>query len=200
VLESLTQLISASPWTYAVVLGLAAADALFPFFPSETAAIAAGVLAGAGDLTLGFVVAAAATGAFIGDNSSYAVGRTAGQKVTRPLFRGEKGRARRRWAERTLDKRGGYLIVVARFIPGGRTATTLTAGVTRMRWPRFVRFAGLAAVLWASFAAGLGYLGGKAFEDNPLLGLGSALAVAVTLTLSVELVRRIPRTRPCTAC
>ena len=74
-LESLTQLISASPWTYAVVLGLAAADALFPVFPSETAAIAAGVLAEAGDLTLAFVIAAAATGAFIGDNVAYWIGR-----------------------------------------------------------------------------------------------------------------------------
>jgi membrane-associated protein len=192
-LESLTQLISASPWTYGVVLGLAAADALFPVFPSETAAIAAGVLAGAGDLSIAFVIAAAATGAFIGDNSSYAVGRTAGQTATRPLFRGAKGRARRHWAERTLDRRGGYLIVVARFIPGGRTATTLTAGVTRMRWPRFVGFAGLAAVLWASFAAGLGYLGGRTFENNMLLGLGAAFAAVFVITLGVELVRRLPR-------
>ena len=52
VLESLTSLISASPWTYGVVLGFAAVDALFPLFPSETAAIAAGVLAGAGDLSI----------------------------------------------------------------------------------------------------------------------------------------------------
>jgi membrane-associated protein len=195
VLESLTELISASPWTYAVVLGLAAADALFPVFPSETAAIAAGVLAGAGDLSLAFVIAAAAAGAFIGDNSSYAVGRTAGQTATRPLFRGAKGRARRHWAERTLDTRGGYLIVVARFIPGGRTATTLTAGVTRMRWPRFVGFAGLAAVLWASFAAGVGYLGGRTFEDNTLLGIGAAFAVVLVITLGVEVARRLPRAR-----
>lgn len=193
-LESLTALVSASPWTYAVVLGLAAADALFPFFPSETAAIAAGVLAGAGDLSIAFVIAAAATGAFIGDNSSYAVGRTAGETATRPLFRGAKGQARRVWAERTLDRRGGYLIVVARFIPGGRTVTTLTAGMTRMRWPRFVGFAGVAAVLWASFAAGSGYVGGKAFENDPLLGLGAAFAVVAAVTLAVEVARRLPRT------
>jgi membrane-associated protein len=199
-LESLTELISASPWTYALVLGLAAGDALFPVFPSETAAIAAGVLAGAGELNLLFVIAAAATGAFVGDNSSYAVGRSAGQAATRPLFRGEKGLARRRWAERTLDARGAVIIVVARFVPGGRTAATLTAGVTRMPWTRFVRFAGLAAVLWASFAGGLGYLGGKAFEDQPLLGLLAAVVVAAVLTVAFELVRRMPRARPCVNC
>ena len=199
-LESLTSLISGSPWTYAIVLGFAAGDAIFPFFPSETAAIAAGVLAGAGDLSILFVVVAAATGAFIGDNGSYAVGRTAGPTITKPLFRGEKGRSRRRWAERTLDERGGYLLVAARFIPGGRTATTLTAGVTKMPWTRFLRFAGVAAILWASFAAGLGYLGGKAFEEQPFLGLVAAITVAATITLGVEVVRRIPRVRPCTAC
>jgi membrane-associated protein len=182
------------------VLGLAAGDALFPVFPSETAAIAAGVLAGAGELNLLFVIAAAATGAFVGDNSSYAVGRSAGQAATRPLFRGEKGLARRRWAERTLDARGAVIIVVARFVPGGRTAATLTAGVTRMPWTRFVRFAGLAAVLWASFAGGLGYLGGKAFEDQPLLGLLAAVAVAAVLTVAFEVVRRTPRARPCVNC
>jgi membrane protein DedA with SNARE-associated domain len=197
-LESLTSLISGSPWTYAVVLGLAAADALFPFFPSETAAIAAGVLAGSGELSIALVIAAAGAGAFIGDNSSYGVGRTVGQAATRPLFRGEKGRARRRWADRTLAERGGYLIVTSRFIPGGRTATTLTAGVMHMRWTRFVRFAALAAVLWASFAAGLGYLGGRAFEQ-PLLGLIAAVTVAATITIGVEVARRLPRLRtaPC---
>lgn len=195
-LESLTELVSASPWTYALVLGFAAGDALFPFFPSETAAIAAGVLAGAGELSIAFVIAAAAAGAFIGDNSSYAVGRTAG----RPLLRGDRVGRRLRWAERTLDERGGYLLVAARFVPGGRTATTLTAGATRMRWVRFLRFTALAAVLWASFAAGLGYLGGRAFEERPLLGLAAALALAAAVTVGVEAARRIPRARPCTSC
>ena len=198
--ESLTELVSASPWTYAVVLGFAALDAVFPVVPSETAAIAAGVLAGAGDPSIALVVAAAGAGAFLGDSSSYAIGRTAGQTASRPLFRGSKGRARREWAERTLDRRGGYLLVVARFVPGGRTATTLTAGITRMRWPRFVRFAALAAVLWASFAAGMGYLGGRAFEEEPWRGLVAALALAGTIILGVEIVRRLPRATPCRAC
>ena len=199
-LESLTELLSSSAWAYVIVLGIAAADALLPFFPSETAAIAAGVIAGAGELNIGLVIAAAATGAFIGDNSSYAVGRTAGQTASRPVFRGERGQARRRWAERTLDHRGGYLIVAARFVPGGRTAVTLTAGVTEMAWTRFLRFAALAAVLWASFAAGLGYLGGKTFEEEPLLGLAAAVVVAATITVGVEIARRVRHSRPCVNC
>jgi len=199
VLESLTHLISASPWTYLVVLAFAALDPLFPLVPSETSVIAAGVLAGAGDLNIALVMAAAAVGAFLGDNSSYGFGRTAGVRLTGPLFRGSKGRARRLWAERTLATRGGSLIVTARFVPGGRTAATLTAGITRMRWARFLRFAGIAAVLWASFAAGLGYLGGRAFEEQPWLGLASALTAAAAITVGVELARRL-RLPPTATC
>jgi membrane-associated protein len=190
VLESLTELVSGSPWTYAVVLAFAALDSVFPIVPSEATAITAGVLAGAGDLHIALVLGAAAAGAFIGDNGAYGVGRGAGRFTSKPLLRG-----RQAWAERTLDERGPYLIVVARFIPGGRTAATITAGLTSMPWVRFVRAAAVAAVLWASFAVGLGYLGGRAFEDEPWRGLVAAFALAALIMLAVEVARRVARTR-----
>jgi membrane protein DedA with SNARE-associated domain len=89
-----------------------------------------------------------------------------------------------------LQQRGGYLIVVARFIPGGRTATTFTAGLVKFPAPRFVAFAALAAVTWASYAVLLGYIGGRVFEQRPLLALGVALGVAFAITVIVEAVRR----------
>jgi membrane-associated protein len=190
VLESLTELVSGSPWTYAVVLAFAALDSVFPLVPSEATAITAGVLAGAGDLHIALVLGAAAAGAFIGDNGAYGLGRGAGRFTSKPLLRG-----RQAWAERTLDERGPYLIVVARFIPGGRTAATITAGLTSMQWVRFVRAAAVAAVLWASFAVGLGYLGGRAFEDEPWRGLVAAFALAALIMLAVEVARRVARTR-----
>jgi membrane-associated protein len=190
VLESLTELVSGSPWTYAVVLAFAALDSVFPLVPSEATAITAGVLAGAGDLHVALVLGAAAAGAFIGDNGAYGVGRGTGRFTSKPLLRG-----RQAWAERTLDERGPYLIVVARFIPGGRTAATITAGLTSMQWVRFVRAAAVAAVLWASFAVGLGYLGGRAFEDEPWRGLVAAFALAALIMLAVEVARRVARTR-----
>ena len=76
----------------------------------------------------------------------------------------------------------------ARFVPGGRTAVTVSSGVLRMRWARFAMFDGIAVIAWASYAARIGYLGGKAFEDNPiwglLLGFGIAAAVFVIVGLS----------------
>ena len=189
-LEPLTDLVATSPWAYLILFGLAAVDALFPLVPSESAAIAAGVLASGGELNVAFVLAAAAAGAAAGDTASYAVGRTAGPFASRALFRGAKGFSRRRWAERTLDERGSYLIVAARFVPGGRTAVTLMAGITEMAWARFVRAASVAAVLWASFAVGVGYLGGQVFEDEPWRALLLAFALAATITLGIEGGRR----------
>jgi membrane-associated protein len=201
-MEFLTDALSSSPWTYALVLGFAAFDALLPFFPSETAAIAAGVLAGAGDLNILLVVAAAAAGAFVGDNSSYVVGRTAGNAAVSRLFRPGGGLARLEWAGRVLDRRGSYLIVVARFVPGGRTAVTLTAGLTRMRERRFIPATAVAALLWASFAGGLGYLGGRAFEDEPWRGFAAAAGLAILIVVGVEVVRKLrgPRRRLCGTC
>jgi membrane-associated protein len=179
-----------SPWAYAIVLGIAALDAVFPAVPSESLAITAGVLSGVGKLHLAPSIAAAAIGAFLGDSTSYVLGRTLGVRARGRLFRGERSQRALGWAERTLDERGGYLIVVARFVPGGRTATTFTAGMVHFPAPRFVGFAAIAAVAWASYAVLLGYLGGRVFEQNPLLALGVALGIAFAITAVVEAVRR----------
>ena len=190
-LESFFELASASPWTYAVILGVAALDAVLPLVPSEATVISAGVLAGAGDLSLAFVIAAGAAGAYAGDSSAYVLGRRFDHRLDRVLFRGSKGASRRAWAERTLERNGGPLIFGARFIPGGRTATTVSAGLLGMWWLRFAAFAGAAAVGWAMYAALLGYVGGRAFEDNPLWGLLVGFGVAAAAFVGVELVRRV---------
>ena len=190
-LDALPDLATISYWAYGIVFAVAVLDALLPVFPSETTAVAAGALAGAGHLDVALVVVAAAAGAFLGDSGSYGLGRRFGDRLTQRLARGEKGRARLASAQRTLDTRGGYLILVARFIPGGRTAVTLAAGTTGMAARRFARYASVAAVVWASYAALLGYAGGRAFEEEPWRGVVVALAVAAGITALAEGVRRL---------
>jgi membrane-associated protein len=90
--DSFLELVSASPWTYAVILAVAALDAVLPLVPSETAVISAGVLAGAGDLNLGFVIAAEAAGAYSGDTSAYWLGRRLDRRLERRLFRAPRVR------------------------------------------------------------------------------------------------------------
>ena len=82
--QALVDLLS-TPWSYAVILGIAALDALVPVVPSETLAITGGVLAALGDLDLGTVIAAAAIGAFVGDSSAYLLGRGLGRPAREQL-------------------------------------------------------------------------------------------------------------------
>jgi len=193
VFSSIVDAVSGSNWSYLIVFLVAMVDAFFPIVPSEATAIAAGVVAGTGGLRVEFVILAAALGAIAGDNICFALGHFLGHRVERRFFSGEKSQKRLKWAQEMLEKRGGYLIVVARFIPGGRTATTFTAGMVRYPTGKFLAFAAIAAVAWGTYAVMLGYLGGKAFEERPLLALGVALGIAFLVTAAVEAVRRVRR-------
>jgi membrane protein DedA with SNARE-associated domain len=185
VFDQLTDHISGSPWTYVFLFVISALDVIIPLVPSETSVITAGVLAGSGDLILPLVIVSAALGAILGDNVAYAIGRLAGKWVQRRFFSGDR-RERLEWAERNLEQRGGYLIVVGRFIPGGRTAVTLTAGMLEMRWRRFIAFDVAAGLVWGSYAGLLGYFGGKTFEEEPWKGLILAFAIAFGVVAAVE--------------
>ena len=180
---------NASGWAYAILFALAFLDALIPIVPSETSVITAGVVAAAGDLSLPLVIVFAATGAFAGDNTSYWIGHRYGTRVEKRFFSGEKARERVAWAHRQIEERGGELIVIARFIPGGRTVVTLSAGTLEYPWRKFILFDAIAGFVWATYAASLGYFGGHAFEDAPWKGLLLAFAIAFAVTGAIELVR-----------
>jgi membrane protein DedA with SNARE-associated domain len=191
VFDSLFNLLADSPQAYAILFAVAVGDAVFPALPSETAVIVAGLLCVVGDLTLGWVIVFAAAGAFVGDSTSYAIGRFFGRPVQRRFFDGRRGRATLEWARSQLARRGGTLILVARFVPGGRTATTFSAGLTRFPLRLFVPYALVAAVGWAVYAAVLGYLGGRTFHDRPWLALVIALGIAAGIAFGSEGARRI---------
>jgi membrane protein DedA with SNARE-associated domain len=177
-------------WSYAAIFAVAAIDAFFPLVPSETVVITGGVLAGAGDLSLLLVILCASTGAIVGDNISYGLGHWLGEHTVKRVFRGEKSHKGFEWAERQLEERGTYLIVVARFIPGGRTATTFSAGyIQTFPYRRFIAADVLAGFIWGTYAACLGYFGGKTFEQQPWKGLIVAFVVAVGIATTVEVVR-----------
>jgi membrane-associated protein len=191
-LQSLVDLLTGSLWTYPLLLGICAGDALIPAFPSETALIVCGIQAARGNLSLEWVIVFAAVGAFSGDNSSYAVGRWVGTPAVKRFFSGEVAQRRLDWARNFLKERGSYVLVVARFIPGGRTATTFTAGLVRLRWlTRFAPYVLVAAILWAVYGALLGYLGGRLFKDQPIYALLLAFGIAALITVGVEGWRRL---------
>lgn len=193
--ESLVDVVTASSWVYALIVGIAALDAVFPLVPSEATVVAAAALAGAGDLVFSLVLIAGAGGAVIGDNVAYLIGRGGQGPVTGRLLRSPGWRGRAARAEAVLRDRSATIIVASRFIPGGRTATMISAGLAGLRWRRFAAYDLLAGILWAAYASLIGLVGGKAFADKPLHALLLAFGLAAALTLLIESGRRLIRAR-----
>jgi membrane-associated protein len=178
--------------SYLIAVLVPAFDAVLPVLPSETAVITLGVAtAGSADPRIALLVLCSAAGAFLGDNLCYLLGRRFGPWMERRFFRGEKGAQRRAWAERSLERYGMPLIVVCRFIPGGRTAVTLCCGIIGYQRRRFVVATAAAGLIWASYSFFIGRLGGKAFEDKPWAGLLLALGLTLAVSAVIEAVRRI---------
>ena len=164
---------------------------MLPVLPSETIVIAAAVLAAQGHLSIELVVIAAGIGALTGDNTAYAVGRSGLRRLADRVMRSEKNRRRMEWGQKQLQRHGGWIIVIARFIPGGRTATTYGAGALGMPWKsRFLPADGLAAALWALYSSALGYFGGSAFKNNLWLPMLIAAGAGILLGAVAELLRR----------
>lgn len=181
-----------TPWVYLALFGIAMLDGFFPVVPSETLVITLGVFAAAqGEPVLVLVILVAALGAFTGDHVSYAIGRRSGARVQARLQEGSRAWRVYDRVGRMLAERGGLVLVAARYIPGGRTAATLTTGATGFPRRSFTRYDAVAAVSWAVYSACLGYAGGAAFEETPLYGVALGLALAFTITLVHEGVRGV---------
>lgn len=178
-----------SPWVYLLLFGLTTVDAVFPLVPAEAAVITATVLATGGEPNLALVIAATTLGAAAGDHLSYALGRGGGSRKLDHSPVDSRRRAGSEWARRAVDRRGGMILVAARYVPGGRTAVTLTMGA--IRYPRrpFLLFDLIGSVTWAFYCVLLGIFGGLAFERHPLHGILAGIGLSLAITLLLELIR-----------
>ena len=130
--------------------------------PGETVLIAGAVFAGAGRLNIVAVGVVGFIAAVSGDNIGYAIGRFGGRALVERwgmyVFLTEE---RLDKAERFFARHGGKIIVVARFIVGLRQANGIIAGITGMRWLRFLAFNALGAALWVGTWVSVGYFAGQ---------------------------------------
>ncbi len=175
-------------WFLAVIFTIALLDSVIPVVPSETTVIIGGV-AGDAPYPVVFVIAVAAAGAFCGDNLSYQIGLRASHLVQRRAARKESTAKKLAWAHEQIEERGGLLLITARFIPGGRTLLTLSSGLTRQSQRWFSSWVAVAATIWASYAAILGFSFGSKFEDDHTTAFLLAFGAALSITLLIEVVR-----------
>ncbi|TLM86118.1 DedA family protein [Pseudarthrobacter sp. NamE5] len=184
------------PWVLFVVLACCTIDGFFPPIPSESVVVGLSAVAATAEVPNPWLLMlVAALGAFLGDNIAYLIGRRVGTRRW-SWMRGPRMQSAFRWAGRELRKRPASLILVARFVPIGRVAVNLTAGVTRYPHLRFVGLTILSATLWAGYSVGVGLFFGQWFEDNHLLGAVIAIICAVTLGIIMDLVINRVRRQP----
>lgn len=188
--------LSQNPWFLLLLFLIALLDSIVPIVPSEFSVIAAGVAAGSGELLGDFrvlaiilVILSGAIGAYAGDSLAYWIGQRSDKALKRIFFRGEKGEKRLFATGEQIRKRGGLLLITARFIPGGRTAMTFSCGLTGqpfLAW--FTKWDLLATSLWASYAGLLGFFFASSIDD-PSTALWLAFGFALTVTLLIEVGR-----------
>jgi membrane protein DedA with SNARE-associated domain len=191
ILEAVEEFV-ATPWVYLALFAIAKLDSFFPVVPSETLVITLGVFAASNaEPNIVLVILVAAIGAFAGDHISYWIGRKSGPKIMAKVKPGSRTQRAYDSVGRMLEKRGGLVLITARYVPGGRTAATLTTGATKYPLHRFARYDAIAVLSWATYSALIGYIGGAAFKDNPLRGLIMGLGIALAITALHEGVRMV---------
>jgi membrane-associated protein len=128
------------------------------FLPGDSLLFTIGVVAGAGKLPIGTMIAMCAAASILGDGSGFFLGSTLGYS----LFSKTKSRIfRREYLDRThafYEKHGGQTIIYAKFVPIIRTFAAFIAGVGRMQYGRFLVFNVVGAIGWVTSMITLGYL------------------------------------------
>ena len=184
------------PWVLLLVLACCVIDGFFPPIPSESVVVGLAAVAATAEVPNPFVLGlVAALGAFSGVNIAYLIGRKVGTNRW-AWMRGQRMQGAFRWAGAELRKRPASLILVARFVPIGRVAVNLTAGVTHYHHLRFVGLTCLSALLWGAYSVGIGLFFGQWFEENHLLGAAIAIVCAVALGIVVDLAINKLRGKP----
>jgi len=140
--------------------------------PASLLLVAAGSFVEQGELNLWSVLMLSATGAVLGDQIGYVVGRWGGRRLTLRFAKLVGGENRIEQTETWLRKREGVGVFLSRWLltPLG-PVVNLTAGATQYSWPRFFLYDVLGEMLWVV----LYVLLGKFFSDrvqalNDLLG------------------------------
>ncbi len=187
-LTTLAGTLMTSPLLYPLLAVLTSLDGVVPMVPSEAVVLTAGVFAHAGTPSLALVIMATALGVFVGDHLAYGLSRSLlGPRLINRSRHVSRAVAA---AHRQLERRPGLIIVMSRFLPGGRVTMNLASGTARLPLSRFSPASAIAALAWAAYTVGLGYVGGAMFIENPLLGLAGGLGLSFALGGVIELIRR----------
>jgi membrane protein DedA with SNARE-associated domain len=188
---------------WAIALLLLLENIGIPVIPGELAMITGAIFAGTGRAGLNVVGVGivAVTAAIIGAEIGYLVGRFAGRELI--LHYGKYVFIKPHHLERAeaiVDRYGGFVVIIARFIVGLREANGIIAGISQMRVFTFTVFNVIGACAWVATWVTLGSVAGDHIDtiyrdvNRYAFYVLLALAVALVIYIGWRLVRRRLRT------
>lgn len=128
---------------------------LFPFLPGDSLLFTAGLLHQQLNLSLPVLIGVVVVAAIAGDQVGYLLGR----KFGRHWFKDDARILKTKYLTETEEffaKRGGWAIVLARFVPVVRTYAPLVAGVANYNYKKFTLWNIAGGVAWAASITLLG--------------------------------------------
>ena len=131
------------------------------FLPGDSLLFTAGLLASQHYLNIAGIIVISVAAAILGNNAGYYTGKRFGRR----LFKNDKSfwfsPKRLDEAGDFFEKEGPLSLVLARFIPAGRTFVPIAAGAAKMRYRTFLLFNALGGLLWGIALPVLGFTLGK---------------------------------------
>jgi len=162
----------------------------------ETVVMVGGAMARRGLLDRDWLILAAASGSFLGDQTWFFLGRRWRDLPRLRALAASRGFAK---ARRVFDRQPGLFVFGFRFAYGLRTVSPIAIGMTDYPAGRFMAINALASLIWAWLFVSLGGILGQAFtallgpleaHEHLLAVLAAAAAGAAVLHL---LVRRLAK-------
>ncbi|MDQ3145306.1 MAG: DedA family protein [Pseudomonadota bacterium] len=160
-------------------------ETVFPPIPSEVIMSLAGVAAGQGKLSLGWVIAAGTTGAMLGNILWYLAARALGIGRLKPIIHRWGRWITMSWAEvqraeRWFARHGTFFVFLGRMLPTVRSLVSVPAGLLKMSFRRFMLASTLGTAGWTAMLAYAGFKLGENIEDiDALLGPASNAILVV---------------------
>jgi membrane protein DedA with SNARE-associated domain/membrane-associated phospholipid phosphatase len=185
-------------WTYLLVGVFAFAETgafVGLVVPGETVMLIGGAVAGQGAIDVYILIAIAWFAAWLGDTTSFFLGRKLGRGfVIRHGPRFGLSAERFEWVEDYFSRHGGKTIFIGRFVGIVRALAPFIAGSSGMRYGGFVPYSVLGTGIWASAHILIGYVFSRSVDTAAeYAGRGAFLlgTLIVLVVGSVLLYRRL---------
>jgi len=125
--------------------------------PGQTLLMAGAAEAAEGRMSIALLVILVTIAATLGNSVGYAIGRWGGRAALNKL---KVNPQRQQHLDELFKRRGGMVILLARFLDGLRQLNGIVAGVLRMPWWTFTAYNVAGALLWTcTWGLGTYYLG-----------------------------------------